>query len=190
MSQPSHVSLKDFSLTIDRAVAQVFWMLSLALLTAVGAQIEIPHVPVPFTLQTFFVLLAGGVLGKRNGFISMSLYLFLGVVGFPVFSSGGFGLAKLLGPTGGYLLSFPVAAFLIGYGISLRGSVPWTALWMFMGLFVIFCFGTLQLALVTGLSQSDALSSGFLIFSWWDLTKLVAASAIVSEFRRRSRKVG
>lgn len=188
MSQISHISLKDFSLTSERTVVQGFWITTFALLTAAGAQVEIPHYPVPFTMQTFFVLLAGGLLGMRNGFVSMSLYLVLGAVGFPVFSSGGFGLIRLLGPTGGYLLAFPLAAFLIGYGMSIRNTMLWTALWMVLGLLMIFVFGTLQLALVTHLTWSDAIGSGFLIFSWWDLTKLAAAAAIVREFHRRMSK--
>lgn len=188
MSQTTHGSLKTFAITGDRTAAQVFWVITFALLTAAGAQIEIPHVPVPYTLQTFFVLLAGGLLGKKNGFLSMSLYLVLGVVGFPVFSSGGLGLMKILGPTGGYLLAFPLAAFLIGYGMNFRHSTRWTAVWMFLGLLVIFSFGTFQLALVTRQSLTEAFGSGFLIFSWWDLTKLAAATAIVGEFRRRISK--
>lgn len=188
MPHPAHVLLKDFALTSDRAAAQVFWIATFTLLTAVGAQIEIPNSPVPFTLQTFFVLLAGGILGMRNGFLSMFLYLVLGAVGFPFFSSAGFGLVRLLGPTGGYLLAFPLAAFLVGLGMNLRRTSSWTATWMLLGLLVIFIFGTLQLALVTGQSWNDAFGSGFLIFSWWDLTKLAAATAIVGEFQRRARK--
>ncbi len=188
MPQTSHISLKDFSLASDRTAAQVFWIATFALLTAVGAQVEIPHSPVPFTMQTFFVLLAGGMLGMRNSFLSMSLYLLLGAIGFPVFSSGGFGLVRLLGPTGGYLLAFPLAAFLIGYGMSVRNTPLWAALWMVLGLLVVFSFGTLQLALVTQLTWGEALGSGFLIFSWWDLTKLVAAVAIAGEFHRRMSK--
>jgi biotin transport system substrate-specific component len=188
MSQTTQVSLKDFAITSDRSAAQVFWIITFAVLTAAGAQIEIPHVPVPYTLQTFFVLLAGGLLGKRNGFLAMSLYLAIGAVGFPVFSSGGFGLMKILGPTGGYLLAFPLAALLIGYGMNVRHSTLWTAVWMFLGLAVIFVFGTFQLALVTQQSWDEAFGSGFLIFSWWDLTKLIAATAIVGEFQRRISK--
>lgn len=188
MPQPSHISLKDFSLASDRTTAQVFWIATFALLTAVGAQVEIPHSPVPFTMQTFFVLLAGGLLGMRNGFLSMSLYLILGAIGFPVFSSGGFGLVRLLGPTGGYLLAFPFAALVIGYGMSIRTTTLWTVLWMLLGLLIVFTFGTLQLALVTQLTWGEAIGSGFLIFSWWDVTKLAAAAAIAGEFHRRMSK--
>ena len=64
---------------------QALWITVFALLTAIGAQIEIPHQPVPFTLQTLFVLLAGALLGKEKGAMSQLLYLALGAVGVPVF---------------------------------------------------------------------------------------------------------
>lgn len=77
------------------------WIISFAGLTALGAQIEVPNYPVPFTLQTFFVLLAGAFLGVRNGSIAQVVYLAVGALGLPVFAGGTFGIAKLLGPTGG-----------------------------------------------------------------------------------------
>ena len=81
---------RPFSLATGNALTQTFWITTFALLTAVGAQIEIPHQPVPYTFQTLVVLLAGAVLGPRNGFLSMMMYLSLGAIGMPVFSGGGF----------------------------------------------------------------------------------------------------
>jgi biotin transport system substrate-specific component len=185
---------KYLALGSEHAVAQVFWIVSFALFTAIGAQIEIPHQPVPYTFQTFAVILAGGLLGSRKGFLSMLLYLGLGLAGLPVFAGGGLGLAKLIGPTGGYLLSFPVAAFLIG---SLVASQPndvakrsvlsylWTLGAMTVGLLVVFTFGTIQLHLVYLHNWTLAFQSGFLIFSPWDILKLVAATAICRELRKR-----
>jgi hypothetical protein len=86
---------------------QVFWIVTFAALTAVGARFEIFQYPVPFTLQTMFVLLAGAFLGARNGALSQILYLGVGAVGLPVFAAGGaMGILRLIGPTGGYLLAF------------------------------------------------------------------------------------
>ena len=82
----------------------------MATLTAVGALIRVPMFPVPFTLQTFFVLLAGGLLGPVWGGISMLIYLALGLTGFPVFA-GGSGLGIVFSPTFGYLFGFPFAAY-------------------------------------------------------------------------------
>lgn len=184
--QSRSLSIKDFSLTSQYAVARAFWIVTFALLTAAGAQIEIPHVPVPFTLQTFFVLVAAGVLGMRGGSFSMILYLLLGVLGFPVFSSGSFGIMKLLGPTGGYLLAFPVATVVIGAMLAHRKSLPWIAAAMCLGLLCVFAMGTTQLWIVSGTSFSAAFASGFLIFSWWDILKLAAAAAITNQVFKRS----
>lgn len=173
----------------EHTVARVFWVSTFAILTAIGAQVEIPVQPVPYTLQTLFVLLSGALLGPRQGFLSMTLYLVLGLAGFPVFASGGFGLAKLLGPTGGYLLSFPVAAFVVGTILQNRTRIVWSIVAMVSGLLVVFTCGTLQLAAVTGLPMSDAFAGGFLIFSWWDLLKLGAAVAIHRQLREKARAV-
>lgn len=191
---------RTLSLTSDRVLVQAFWVTTFAILTAVGAQIEIPHQPVPYTFQTFFVLLAGALLGKRNGFLSMGLYLTMGVAGLPVFSGAGFGFAKLLGPTGGYLLSFPIAAFAIGYLTSTKGitkiiaahyaenrffAYAWTFFAMSVGLLVVFTLGTIQLNVVYFHNWKDAFNAGFLIFSWWDVLKLCSATAIYQQLARR-----
>lgn len=176
---------KVISLRSEHILAKSFWIVSFAILTAVGAQIEIATRPVPYTLQTFFVLLAGALLGPRNGFLSMTFYLGLGTIGFPVFSAGGFGLAKLLGPTGGYLLSFPMAAFVIGSLVSKSSNLIWTVLAMVSGLIIIFSIGTLHLHLTFIHNLSDAVKAGFLIFSGWDILKLTAAVVIYRQFANR-----
>lgn len=200
-AQPVSFS-RSLSLTSERAVAQAFWVFTFAVLTGIGAQIEIPHYPVPYTFQTLIVMLAGALLGKRNGFFSMTLYLALGAAGLPVFSGGGFGLARILGPTGGYLLSFPIAAFVIGSLLSgktpgrdaqegfrkLLFSSTWTFFSLFTGLLIIFLFGTIQLYVVYFKDWNGAFNAGFLIFSWWDLLKLTAAATIYQEVTRRLRK--
>src|SRR3989338_7427809 len=93
----------------------VFAALFAALLAAVAwFKIPLPFTPVPITLQTLVVLLSGAVLGPYYGALSMILYLIVGAIGLPVFAGGGSGIGALLGPTGGYLFSYPVAAFVIG----------------------------------------------------------------------------
>lgn len=147
-------------------------------LTAIGAQIEIPHAPVPFTLQTLFVLLSGAILGPRLGAVSMLVYLGAGAAGLPVFSSFGFGIARLLGPTGGYLLAFPAAAFIVGYLRGERPTFPRLLLSMAAALVVVFACGTIQLRLTLLPDWAVAFNAGFLIFSWWDLVKLFGAASI------------
>jgi biotin transport system substrate-specific component len=178
---------KYISLTSDHAIAQAFWIVTFAILTAIAAQIEIPLRPVPLTLQTFFVLLSGAFLGKRKGFLSMSLYLLLGVAGLPVFAGGSFGLAIFLGPTGGYLLAFPFAALIVGYLVSIRNTRVFVLVAMMAGLFVIFALGTLQLNFIYLHNWSESLKSGLLAFSLWDVVKLVAASSIYSQFLERTK---
>ena len=173
---------KELSLPDERASVQAFWVITFSILTAIGAQIEIPNQPVPYTLQTFFVLLAGAFLGKRNGAASMGLYLLLGAIGMPVFSSGAFGLSRILGPTGGYLLSFPIAAFVVGYLARLRQEFWWMMVSMVIGSCIIFTIGTIQLNIVYLHNWVNSVQAGFLIFSWWDAVKIIGAATIAHHF--------
>lgn len=124
-----------------------------AALTGAGAllSVPLPLTPVPMTLQTFFIMLAGYVLGARWGGVSILLYLLLGAAGLPVFSGGSAGAGHLLGPTAGFLWSFPIAAFVVGafaeagdgrpgaqrLGFKVAGAVA--------GSVVIYALGTVQL---------------------------------------------
>src|SRR6267142_3361020 len=105
---------------IGAALAPLDWTRSVSLavvfslLTALAAQIVIPIGPVPVTAQTFAVLLTGALLGSRLGAMAMIIYLAEGAVGLPFFQTGHFGLFYLMGPTGGYLIAFPAAAYITG----------------------------------------------------------------------------
>jgi biotin transport system substrate-specific component len=181
----NQIASKALSLPDKRIYIQAFWTFTFAVLVALGAQIEIPRQPVPFTLQTFFVLSAGALLGKRGGAMSMSLYLILGVVGLPVFSGGAFGLTKILGPTGGYLLSFPIAAFAVGYLTKLRSEYWWMLISMTVGSVIIFSLGTIQLNFLYLHNWIKSFQAGFLIFSWWDGLKIVGAATIAYSYFQR-----
>src|SRR5882762_10549159 len=95
-------------------VRQVGLVIGFSLLTALAAQVVIPTGGVPITGQTFAVLLTGALLGSRLGALAMIAYLIEGASGLPFFAGGHFGLAHLVGPTGGYLISFPAAAYVTG----------------------------------------------------------------------------
>jgi biotin transport system substrate-specific component len=177
------------SLTSERTVAQIFWITVFVALTIVGAKIEIPHYPVPYTLQTFFVLLSGAFLGSRNGSLSQIIYLSLGAIGLPVFAGAEAGFIKFAGPTAGYLLSWPFAAALVGYMVHAREGYWWTLFSFFAGLSVIFFFGSFVLQITFIHNWSQTFLNGFLIFSWWDVLKLTAAAAIYNEFSKRYRKL-
>lgn len=170
-------------------IAQASWISAFAALTAVGAQIQIPHEPVPYTMQTFFVLLGGAFLGSRNGSITQLLYLAAGLAGAPVFAGASGGALRIIGPSGGYLLSFPLAALLVGYLVRQGRGMIWTLASMFLGLAVIFACGASFLGYFYLHNAGQAIVSGFLIFSWWDLVKLTAAAAIYNEFAKRYRSL-
>jgi biotin transport system substrate-specific component len=117
----SHVhSYTEAETLLGAALAPMDWTRSVSLvfvfslLTALAAQIVIPIGPVPITAQTFAVLLTGALLGSRLGAMAMIVYLLEGASGLPFFYGGHGGITHLLGPTGGYLVAFPAAAFITG----------------------------------------------------------------------------
>ncbi|MGH9371447.1 MAG: biotin transporter BioY [Vicinamibacterales bacterium] len=168
-------------------------------LTAAAAQVSIPlpFTPVPFTLQPMVVLLGGAVLGSRLGMASQVLYLLIGIAGLPVFAWSPVlpqGTLRLLGPTGGYLMSYPVAAFLAG-ALAERGfdrRYLTSVLAMSAGLAVIFTCGVVWLAwfarpVSPGLTA--ALRTGLYPFIPADIVKICVAAAVmptVWKFLRRS----
>ncbi|MBW1734720.1 MAG: biotin transporter BioY [Deltaproteobacteria bacterium] len=157
--------------------------------TAAGAFIMIPLPPVPITLQTMFVYLAGALLGARLGLLSQVVYLLTGIMGLPVFAGGKAGLGVLFGPTGGYLTGFVVGAYLIGKSVEMRRNPGF--LWIFVsilvGTVVIYLFGVAQLSLVARLSLEKAVTVGVLPFLMGDLLKMVVATLIAVKIRDRVR---
>lgn len=163
----------------DTLLRNVLLVVAFSLLTAVLTRVEIPLWPVPITGQTFAVLLAGAALGSRKGALSQLLYLATGVAGAPVFSGGGAGPQQFAGPTGGYLIGFVAAAFVVGL-LAERGwdrSVLMTAAAMVVGNLVIYAFGLARLA---GLLPLDRLfAAGLFPFLIGDAIKIVLASLLL-----------
>jgi biotin transport system substrate-specific component len=178
-------TLRPLSVAQSGVAAQILWTLLFAALTAASARVEIPHDPVPFTLQTLVVLLSGAFLGPRNGAVSQLVYLSAGVLGAPVFALGNLGVTALFGPTGGYLLAFPAAAAIVGLLVASGRTLARCSVGMFAGLLVIFLSGTLYLWVAYLHDFRAALNAGFLVFSWWDALKLMAAAMIYFEFSKR-----
>jgi biotin transport system substrate-specific component len=190
MSATANLTQSRTSAILQNSVlAQTFWITLFAAATALSARFEIPHQPVPYTLQTLVVLLSGAFLGARNGAISQALYLAMGIAGMPVFAGGAFGIARLLGPTGGYLLAFPAAAAVTGFFTQKDSSLLRSLLAMVAGLLVIFTSGTVQLYAVYFHNLRSSISAGFLIFSWWDVLKLGAGAMIYHEMAKRWRRL-
>ena len=170
--------------------ASAAWISAFAVLTAVGARVEIPHFPVPYTLQTFVVLVAGAVLGMRNGAFSQLAYLAAGAIGLPVFAhvpDGTYAFMSLLGPTGGYLLAYPAAAWVAG-ALNRRAS-SLTSRWGagVAGIVVIFFGGLAQLTLLTG-SVGRAVQLGITPFAALDIVKAFF-TALISGSRIARRGV-
>ena len=151
-----------------------------ALVVALAAQIvvPVPMSPVPMTLQPLAVLAVGGLLGARAGAGALVLYLVLGMLGLPVFAAGGSGVARLLGPTGGYLLAFPLAAGVTGALVGVIPTLARTLLGCAAGMVLIHLGGVSQLALLGG-DPALAFRVGFVPFLTGDLLKIGLAAAVV-----------
>ncbi len=169
--------------------SELFWIAAFSILTFLAAQVEVPAQPVPFTLQTMLVLLSGAFLGSRNGAYSQIVYLVLGTIGLPVFAGFSFGIAKMFGPTGGYLLSFPFAAFLVGYVLEKKNGTLVLALSFVLGQLLILFVGTSYLALFMNGDFSKAFFSGAVIFSVWDIIKVSAAVSIYKAISKKYPKL-
>jgi biotin transport system substrate-specific component len=162
-----------------------------AALVVVFGYISIPlgFSPVPITLQTLAVMLAGGLLGARYGFFSMMLVVVLTALGFPLLQGKG-GLSALLGPTGGYVVMWPIAALLIGFFINkVKGSVwlSYVAIFLIMEIFgslLLYVSGVPWLAHVLNLSMEKALAGGFYPYIPGDMIKAAAATLITVTLRQ------
>jgi biotin transport system substrate-specific component len=166
-----------------RALAVVF----VTVLTIVAAQVSVPlpFTPVPFTLQPMVVLLGGAALGSRLGMSSQILYIAIGLAGLPVFAASpvlpqGFG--RLLGPTGGYLMSYPIAAFAAGY-LAERGfdrRYLTSVMAMAAGLAIIFTCGVTWMAIgAPSLGLSTAVRTGLIPFIPADIIKICLAATVL-----------
>jgi len=159
-------------------------VLGFAALTALGARLSVPlpGTAIPMTLQPVAVLLAGALLGSRAGAASQVAYLAAGVMGLPVFAAGG-GAAYLLGPTGGYLLAFPVAAAIAGLARDRARSWFGTAVWLAAALAAIHLGGLAWLAILGG--EALVAATGVRVFLLGDALKVMFVLAIVGWSRRR-----
>jgi biotin transport system substrate-specific component len=177
------ISMRAASANIWTGV-QVLSVLFVAVLTAAAAQLSfpLPFTPVPFTIQPMIVLIGAAALGAPLGALSQILYLMLGAVGMPVFAFSPElpqGFARLIGPTGGYLMAYPVAAFATGL-LAERGfdrRYVTSILAMGVGLSIIFAGGVAWLWRMTGLET--ALATGLYPFIVVDVIKIVLAGLVL-----------
>ena len=159
----------------------------IALMTAVMAVLSQCAIPlpglVPITLQTFAAALAGALLGWKQGAAALAVYLLLGCVGAPVFSGFSAGVGALVGPTGGYLMAFPVMAALSGVGR--EKSTLINCAFGLLGLLALDLVGTFWLAQVGGMSFQAALTAGVVPFLLKDVASVLLAVLLARLLRRR-----
>ena len=169
------------------AARQVSLVVGASLFVALCAHVALPlpFTPVPLTLQNFGVLMVGLALGSRRGFAALALYLAEGLAGFPVFSpTGPGGLAQLCGPTGGFLLAYPLVAGLAGWIIERgRNSFARAAIAGLAGEVILFAGGLTWLAMLTR-SFAQALRFGLYWFIFAEIIKVMSAAALTSRWRR------
>lgn len=162
----------------NKTIENTIWISFFVAATFLGAQVRIPlpFTPVPITLQTFFVVLSGAYLGKKSGGISQLIYLLLGGIGFPIFTKTG----ALLGPTGGYIVGFTLAAWISGYLREKKSNLIYCIV---AGHLTLLLTGTLYLSIFVG--WKNALMMGFLPFLPGDLLIKGSASYLILNRTKR-----
>jgi biotin transport system substrate-specific component len=156
----------------------------MAALTAAGAYLAIPIGPVPIVLQNLFIFLAGLLLGPGWGTASVGVYLLAGILGFPVFAGGVGGIGRFAGPTGGYLLGFLPAVFVIGLISNVsKTNVIRDLFAMICGSLIIYACGLSWLKILTGMTFGKALAVGMYPFLPGDALKIAAAVPIAKALR-------
>lgn len=188
MTQVRRIATAEVLTTVP--ARRVVAVATFTLLTALSAHVSVwlPGMPVPVSMQTLAVLLSGLLLGPRLGAAAQTAYIMAGAAGMPVFA-GGLGVAYLFGPTGGYLLAFPVAAAVAGaVAATARGGTVRSTLTLaaaaLLATAVVFAGGWAQLAALTG-DAAVAFRLGVLPFLAGDTAKIVVAVVLAGRLRRR-----
>lgn len=176
---------------LTNAEKAAFGVVVFMIATAAGAfvRIPLPFSPVPLTLQTFFVLLAGAFLGKRLGAVSQTAYALVGASGLPIFAGAIGGALHLFGPTGGYIAGFIAASFMVGQLLDARRDQKFTRVLFVMAAAstLILVMGASWLAFGLHLGVEKAVMLGILPFLPGDAVKTVTAAIIFAGLRSRVR---
>lgn len=183
------------TVAVDNQKIRTKQMVLIALMTAVTCvlgplSIPLPFSPVPISLTNFAIFLAIFVLGMKSGTISFIIYLLLGAVGVPVFSSFRGGFQVLAGPTGGYLIGFIFLALIMGFALDHfdRKLVP-TIIGMIIGMAVCYAFGTVWLAKLLSLSFKEGLMMGVIPYLPGDATKIIIAAIVGPKLYGATQKI-
>ena len=183
------------TVAVDNQKIKTKQMVLIALMTAVTCvlgplSIPLPFSPVPISLTNFAIFLAIFILGMKNGTISFIIYLLLGAVGVPVFSSFRGGLQVLAGPTGGYLIGFIFLALIMGFALEHfdRKLVP-TIIGIIIGMAVCYAFGTVWLAKLLSLSFKEGLMMGVIPYLPGDAAKIIIAAIVGPKLYGATQKI-
>ena len=183
------------TVAVDNQKIRTKQMVLIALMTAVTCvlgplSIPLPFSPVPISLTNFAIFLAIFVLGMKSGTISFIIYLLLGTVGVPVFSSFRGGFQVLAGPTGGYLIGFIFLALIMGFALDHfdRKLVP-TIIGMIIGMAVCYAFGTVWLAKLLSLSFKEGLMMGVIPYLPGDAAKIIIAAIVGPKLYGATQKI-
>lgn len=183
------------TVAVDNQKIRTKQMVRIALMTAVTCvlgplSIPLPFSPVPISLTNFAIFLAIFVLGMKSGTISFIIYLLLGAVGVPVFSSFRGGFQVLAGPTGGYLIGFIFLALIMGFALDHfdRKLVP-TIIGMIIGMAVCYAFGTVWLAKLLSLSFKEGLMMGVIPYLAGDAAKIIIAAIVGPKLYGATQKI-
>ena len=174
--------LKTFE-NFNSNVVSILLVLFGTILLAISAKIQLPFWPVPMTMQTFVIFLIGMTYSVRLSFITVSMYLFEGALGLPVFASGG-GVAYLVGPTSGYLYGMLISSVVISYLANLGFSKTYlkTSISLLIGSFIIFLFGILYLGWIIGYEK--AIIAGLLPFIPSEIFKIALAVSLIPTIQK------
>ena len=165
-------------------------MTKMALMVAMNCVSAYIIIPLPFSLsplalQTLIVNLTGYVLNAKQAFMTMLVYLLVGLAGVPVFTGGSAGPGKLFGPTGGYIIGFLVTAVFLAYFKGEKYNFKrYALLGCVIGIPLIYVFGVVQLKLITGMGWDKAIMTGALPFIPLDIVKCLAATVIAGPINR------
>jgi len=164
-----------------------------AALISAGSFIAVPIGPVPVSLQNFFALLSGLVLGPFLGAASTGLFIAAGTLGLPVFANNTMGIARLLGPTGGYIFGYLLGAFCAGFVLGVPKQGERIKMWRLasaalIGILVVYIPGLLRLKFTLGLTWPQTFTTGFIPFLIGDAVKAVVAAIITPRLRKTAAR--
>lgn len=157
-----------------------------AAVIGIMSQIVIPIQPVPLNMAIFAVLLAGGMLGRKFGTLSVVVYILLGIVGAPVFSGFRGGLGVIAGPTGGYVAGYIIIAFITGMGYEKTRKIKYNTLFMIFSVLLCYAVGTVWFCYVTGNNILSALALCVVPFVPGDIIKVILATIVVKKYKIKS----